>query len=86
MIRCMMVRKQVYLEEAQEARLKERARLLGTTEAELIRVALDRALADPGGLVSTTAFQRFLEYASRRDQLDVEARPRDWRRDDLYDV
>ncbi|HKA09563.1 MAG TPA: CopG family transcriptional regulator [Candidatus Dormibacteraeota bacterium] len=80
----MMVRKQVYLEEAQEARLKERARLLGTTEAELIRLALDRALEEPGGLVSTREFQRFLEYASTRDQLDVEASPRDWRRDDLY--
>ena len=84
MIRCMMVRKQVYLEEAQEARLKERARLLGTTEAELIRVALDRALADPAGLVSRAAFERFLEYASTRDQLDLAPRPRDWHRDDLY--
>ncbi len=82
----MMVRKQIYIDERQEALLKERARLFRTTEAELIRRALDRALKDPGGMTSHEAFERFLAYAAERDKLQVEPRARDWRREDLYDV
>lgn len=37
-----MVRKQVYLEHSQDAKLKRLARATGKTEAELIREALDR--------------------------------------------
>jgi hypothetical protein len=81
-----MVRKQVYLDPEQEARLKAAARELGTTEAELIRRALDRAFREPGGLVVASAFNEFLDYAARRDQMAVEPAPRTWRRDDLYDA
>ena len=41
-----MVRKQVYLEALQDARLKRLARATGKTEAELIRDALDRYLPE----------------------------------------
>jgi hypothetical protein len=40
-----MVRKQIYIQKQQEAFLKRRARELGTTEAELIRQAIDRQVA-----------------------------------------
>ena len=36
-----MVRKQVYIEPGQDARLKRQAAQLGVTEAELIRRAID---------------------------------------------
>ena len=39
-----MIRKQLYLEEAQNRALKVRARELGISEAELVRRALDTAL------------------------------------------
>jgi hypothetical protein len=39
-----VVRKQLYLRENQEIRLKELARELGLPEAELVRMALDRFL------------------------------------------
>jgi hypothetical protein len=81
-----MVRKQVYIDERQEALLKEFARQLGTTEAELIRRALDRAFLEPGGLVSEAAFQAFLDYAAQRERIDVKPQPRTWRRDDLYEL
>jgi len=42
-----MVRKQVYIGQEQEARLKHRAGILRSSEAELIRVALDRYLDEP---------------------------------------
>jgi hypothetical protein len=41
-----MVRKQLYISDDQERRLKRRARALGMSEAELVRRALDAALAD----------------------------------------
>ena len=40
-----VVRKQLYIEAHQEAQLKRRARELGVSEAELVRRALDAALA-----------------------------------------
>jgi hypothetical protein len=39
-----MVRKQLYLEEAQDKALKRQARKLGVSEAEVVRHALDVAL------------------------------------------
>ncbi len=41
-----MVRKQLYLANDQERRLKRRARELGVSEAELVRRALEAALVD----------------------------------------
>lgn len=39
-----MVRKQLYLDEAQDKALKRRAKELGVSEAEVVRNALDAAL------------------------------------------
>jgi len=45
-----MIRKQVYIEPLQDTILKKRARMLGVTEAEVIRRAIDgqTALLHPG--------------------------------------
>ena len=39
-----MIRKQIYLEPSQEENLKQLARETGVSEAELIRLAIDRQL------------------------------------------
>ncbi len=43
-----MVRRQLYIADDQERRLKRRARELGVSEAEFVRRALEAALADEG--------------------------------------
>ena len=43
-----LVRKQIYIEPRQDAVLKQKARLLGVTEAEVIREAIDRQMASVG--------------------------------------
>lgn len=43
-----MVRKQLYIEERQDKALKRRAKKLGISEAEVVRAALDAALAREG--------------------------------------
>lgn len=52
-----MIRKQLYLEEAQDQALKVRAKELGISEAELVRRALDAAL-HPKGSAQLTAPRR----------------------------
>ena len=47
-----MVRKQLYLEERHERALKRRAAATGLSEAELVRQALDAALAVPARAAS----------------------------------
>ncbi|MBI3400653.1 MAG: hypothetical protein HY048_04465 [Acidobacteria bacterium] len=86
-----MIRKQVYLDQRHDLMLKRRARQRGTTEAELIREALDRADAAPAAArhstssVDPAAGRKAVEFmrslAARRA-----TRPgkRTWTRDDLY--
>ena len=47
-----MVRKQIYIEAEQEQLLKQRARELGVSEAELIRRGIYKVGHVPGGLAS----------------------------------
>lgn len=81
-----MVRKQVYIEVAQDRRLKRLARARGQTEAALIREALD-ALADradarggPSAPSEPLAIARQL-YAMG----PLPARKGNWTRADIYD-
>lgn len=56
-----MVRKQLYLEERHERALKRRAAETGLSEAELVRQALDAALAVPARAVSRPGRAEALE-------------------------
>jgi len=60
-----MIRKQVYLEERQDARLKQLARLRGVSEAEVIREALDgqarRLPPDPRAWEEALSFMRAIQ-------------------------
>ena len=83
-----MVRKQIYLEERQEARLKRVARARGVSEAEVIRQAIDRqvmgaaaeaGVGDPNAWESALRFMRSLAAHPRKKGLD-----RGWTREDAY--
>ena len=83
-----MVRKQIYLEQRQEARLKRMARARGTSEAEVIRQAIDRQImgvavgaggGDPSAWDSALRFMRSLAARPRKG-----AQGRGWKRDDAY--
>ncbi len=80
----MMVRKQVYLKQRQSAMLRRQAKELGTTEAELIRRAIDRQ-------VSVRLRPDYQHWKKERtfildliNQGPVAGR-RKWKREDLYD-
>ncbi len=79
-MRC-MIRKQIYIEERQEALLKRLAKTFRTTEAELIRRSLDRGLTQVQGVISAAAWDRALEIMERRRR---PGKIRRWRREDLY--
>jgi hypothetical protein len=82
----MMIRKQVYIEPHQERLLKERARQLDVTEAELIRRSLEQGLT---GMVprrpDPAAWRDLMRFFRRRMRMKVRQEPRRWTRDELYD-
>jgi hypothetical protein len=83
-----MVRKQVYIQRQQEIALKRLSKNRGLSEAELIRQAIDRQagsatapfIPDADAWEEAHAFMLAL-----RDREAVTGRPRDWRREDLYE-
>jgi hypothetical protein len=82
------VRKQLYIEAEQEKALKRRAKALGITEAEIVRDALDAALAPSYAPALPENLVALEEVLARAEQLasSGHATPRGarWRRDDLY--
>lgn len=82
-----MIRKQIYIEAVQQDALARRARLEGTSEAAVIRRALDfaprggarRPAPDAATWQEALAVMRSLE---RRGGMRAR---RDWRREDLYE-
>jgi hypothetical protein len=81
-----MVRKQVYIDPAQEQFLKARAKELGVTEAELIRSAIDilaRLPAPPR--FDPEAWQAVVDSMDERGRLPSTGEGRTWTRDDLYE-
>lgn len=81
-----MIRKQLYITEAQEDALKERAHALGISEAELARRALDAFLGESSAGVSRRrkVLSRLLEHT--RDLAAEHHLPSDYEfdRDELY--
>lgn len=62
-----MVRKQVYIEPAQEVSLKKQAKKLGITEAEIIRRAIDRQMVQlVPALRDLSAWEREKEFIAER--------------------
>ena len=84
----MMVRKQIYLDDRQEARLKRIARARGVSEAHVIRQAIDRQVmgiaveahgGDPAAWEHALRFMRSLAARPRRRR-----QGRGWTREDAY--
>jgi hypothetical protein len=81
-----MIRKQIYLEAAQERLLKERAEALGISEAALIRQCLDTtALQAPALPLEPQAWADELAFLRQRCKT-VPSRTghRTWTREELY--
>ena len=80
------LRKQIYLDPQQEAALKRQAAETGTSEAEIIRQAIDsqtRILWHP--VSALKAWEREHEFIQSLIAQGPAAGRRTWRREDLYD-
>ncbi len=81
-----MVRKQVYIGQEQEARLKHRAGILRSSEAELIRVALDRYLDEPAAeFYDRGAWPKERDYIRGLIAKGPVDGGRTWTREDLHE-
>ena len=81
-----MVRKQVYIEPRQEALLKQLVRETGTTEAELIRQAIDRQMkVIRSPKQNLRAWQEERAFITHLIQQGPVPGGRSWRREDLYE-
>lgn len=81
-----MVRKQVYIEPAQEAMLKQRAKERGMSEAELIRDGIDHVLR--AAIVvprESAAWEEEKRFIRKRMKLTAPQTGRTWTREELYD-
>lgn len=81
-----MIRKQVYIKPEHEAKLKHQAKMLGVTEAELIRRALaaqfqggEVIIKDPQGWEEE---KKFIQSLIRAGKVPGK---RTWSREELYD-
>ena len=81
-----MIRKQVYIEPTQEATLKKLASMLGITEAEVIRRAIDKqtGLLSPG-VRNLEAWESEKQFMSKRMKGPSPRSKRKFRREDVYD-
>jgi hypothetical protein len=84
-----MVRKQIYIHRRQEALLKRLARLRDTSEAEIIRHAIDleaehtqsfSAPSDP-----QAAWEDILRFVEERKKAGITGQPYRWNRQELYE-
>ncbi|MBI4595150.1 MAG: hypothetical protein HY730_02100 [Candidatus Tectomicrobia bacterium] len=81
-----MIRKQIYIETLQDEIIKERARLLGITEAEVIRRAIDRQVnVLPSHIRDLEAWAREKEFISRRMSGAPVSKSRRFRKDEIYE-
>ena len=81
-----MIRKQVYIESRQETTLKQQARNLGITEAEVIRRAIDRQMISVRfGAKDLKAWERERAFITKRMAKGPTSEGRQWKREDAYE-
>lgn len=84
-----MVRKQVYIQKDQEARLKKMAELAGLSEAEIIRRALENEMRQSSAYrppYDDEVMRRLLAFWEELDKrAPVAPRSRNWTREELYE-
>ena len=83
-----MIRKQVYLEPRQDLQIKQLAKERGTTEADIIRKAVDLLLAEVRRQHRAQAAweeaQALMEARAAQAVQNVQTEERTWTRDELY--
>lgn len=83
-----MVRKQIYISQNQENLIKRLASLRRTSEAEVIRQALDHETAgrvEQAFVPDPDALRRLIEAALSRRSLGATGEPYQWKREDAYE-
>jgi len=81
-----MIRKQINIEPLQEASLKKQASLLGVTEAEVIRRAIDRQMAYLiPGVRDLSAWEREKRFIVERMSVKRAPAGRKFRREEAYE-
>lgn len=82
-----MVRKQIYIYKRQEAQLKRISEARGISEAEVIRIALDREVNSQIAPYhyDEDAWARILALIEKREALGVTDEPYKFRRADAYE-
>lgn len=80
-----MVRKQIYIRADQQRRLKQLAKALGLSEAEVIRKSLDRAVVASAPFRDPAAWEAERRLIRERQAKGPLPGARDWKRDDLYE-
>ncbi len=81
-----MIRKQVYLERDQDRLLKQRSKMLGVTESDLIRQGIIQLSQQPVATpLDRQAWQAELKFIKRRGRLKADIHARRWTRRELYD-
>jgi hypothetical protein len=82
-----MIRKQIYIKPEQEKALKQRARALQVSEADLIRQGIESILGKPDGGVDIAdqAWEDAKRFIRLRMAMKVPQTGRSWTRDELYE-
>ena len=81
-----MIRKQIYIKAEQDAKLKKKARMLGVTEAEVIRSVIDRqTVLITSGVRDLGAWEKEKAFISKRMAAGRGRGGRRFRREDAYE-
>jgi 3-mercaptopyruvate sulfurtransferase SseA len=81
-----MIRKQIYIESRQDTTLKQQAKALGITEAEVIRRAIDRQMALVRlNVRDLKAWEREKTFIAKRMAKGRAPGGRLWKREDAYE-
>jgi hypothetical protein len=81
-----MVRKQIYIESRQDTTLKQQARILGVTEAKIIRQAIDHQMTSVRlGARDQKAWEREKAFITKRMAKGPAPGGRRWKREDAYE-
>lgn len=82
-----MVRKQIYIHKRQDAMLKQLSKMLGVSEAEIIRQAIEGVSTfspEQAGSFDEAAFQEFIAFIEERKKTVKNAEPYRWNREEIY--
>jgi hypothetical protein len=80
-----MIRKQIYIVQEQERQLKKRAEELKTTEANLVREAIDVILARPAVKKDPASWEKEWKFINTLLKRRPVKGKRTWKREDIYE-